>query len=165
MVLLASLALLACARPASTPEAAVVQFYTVLDALGIRRVPDATQRASLREFVTPALLEALAAADRARRTAEAAAPNEKPPFADGDPFSSLFEGRTSQRVLSTTARGDTSLVLTAFTNDDQKPPVSWQDTILVVQRNGKPVIADIRYGTTWEFGYRGSLLKNLTSPP
>jgi hypothetical protein len=154
---------LACGRTPTTPTAAVMQFYTILDAIGVRRVPDATQWSSLRPFLADSLAGALAKARIARESAERAAPGEKPPFADGDPFSSLFEGRTSFVVESSIARGDSALVVVRFTNDTQKPAVQWRDTVVVIPDSGSLRIADIRYGTAWEFGYRGRLLELLTT--
>jgi hypothetical protein len=139
-----------------------MQFYTVLDALGIRRVPDAVQWQSLRPFIADSLAGALTAARLAQDSAIARAPDEKPPFADGDPFSSLFEGRTAFRIDRTILRGDSAFVLTVFTNDTQKPAVTWTDTVVVLPQGDGHRIADVRYGANWEFGFRGRLLDLLT---
>jgi hypothetical protein len=155
------LLLAACARGPSTPATAVMQFYTVLDALGIRRVPDPVQWQSLRPFIADSLAKALTHARQMRDSARMRAPGDKPPFADGDPFSSLFEGRTSFRVDSTITRGDSALVVTIFTNDTQKPAVTWTDTVVVLKQGDMHRVADVRYGTEWEFGYRGRLIELL----
>jgi hypothetical protein len=162
MVAVALLA--ACGRPAATATEAVMQFYTVLDAAGVHRVPDATQLTAIAPYLTDSLAHALDRARATREAAEKSAPGEKPPFADGDIFSSLFEGRTAQVVKDSLARGDSTLVLVQFTNDTQKPPVQWQDTVVVVKQGGQFRLADIRYGTAWEFGFRGRLLTLLTTP-
>lgn len=151
----------ACARGPSTPATAVMQFYTILDALGIRRVPDPVQWQSLRPFIADSLAGALTQARLMRDSARMRAPQDKPPFADGDPFSSLFEGRTSFRVDSTITRGDSALVVTIFTNDTQKPAVTWTDTVVVLKQGDMHRVADVRYGTEWEFGYRGRLIDLL----
>ncbi len=155
----------ACGRTAKTATAAVAQFYTVLDAAGVNRVPDAVQLQAISPYLTDSLAHALTMARNARELAEKAAPNEKPPFADGDPFSSLFEGRTSITVKDSIAHGDTTLVVVQFTNDTQKPPVNWKDTVVVVKQGEQYRVADIRYGTEWEFGFRGRLLDLLTAKP
>lgn len=155
----------ACGRTAKSATAAVAQFYTVLDAAGVNRVPDAAQLQAMGPYLTDSLAHALTMARNAREAAEKAAPNDKPPFADGDPFSSLFEGRTSLAVKDSIARGDTTLVVVQFTNDTQKPPVNWKDTVVVVKQGEQFRVADIRYGTAWEFGFRGRLLDLLTANP
>ncbi len=142
-----------------------MQLYAMLDALGVRGVPDAESLRALRPFLTDSLAEALAHADAARRGAAARAPDEKPPFADGDPFSSLFEGRTDARPDTVLTRGDTALVVMAFSNATQRPPVHWRDTLVLTKSQGRLVVADIRYGAGWEFGFTGRLLEVLQSVP
>lgn len=153
----ATLTVAACRRGPATPTDAAMQFYTMLDALGVHRVPDATSLSALRPYISVQLANALAAADSLRSADMQRAPNDKPAFADGDVFGSLFEGRTSFRVASTTVRAETTFVVMALTNDTQKPAVNWRDTLVVVPESGRAVVADIRYGASWEFGYRGTL--------
>lgn len=159
-----ALVLLACGRQPATATEAVTQFYTVLDAVGARRVPDAAQLTALRPYLADSLARVLDAARVVREQAEKSAPGEKPPFADGDIFSSLFEGRTATVVKDSLARGDTTLVVVQFTNDTQKPPVNWKDTVVVLRQGEQFRIADVRYGTDWEFGFRGRLLDLLRAP-
>lgn len=146
---------------AKTPAHAAVQLYAMLDALGVQTVPDSLSLTALRPFLSDSLADALAHADQARREATRERPDEKPVFADGDPFSSLFEGRTSARPDTTITHGDTALVVMAFTNNTQRPAVNWRDTVVVTREQGRYVVADIRYGTTWEFGFTGRLLDLL----
>lgn len=149
---------------AKTPAHAAVQLYAMLDALGVQTVPDSLSLTALRPFLSDSLADALAHADQARRTAARERPDEKPVFADGDPFSSLFEGRTSARPDTTITQGDTALVVMTFTNTTQRPAVNWRDTVVVTRERGRYVVADIRYGTTWEFGFTGRLLTILRAP-
>lgn len=140
-----------------------MQFYTMIDALGVHRVPDATSLSALKPYLSMQLANALASADSLRTADTQRAPNDKPAFADGDVFSSLFEGRTAFRVASATVRAETTFVVMALTYDTQKPAVTWRDTLVVVPESGRPVVADIRYGATWEFAYRGTLLGVLSA--
>jgi hypothetical protein len=155
----------ACGREARAPSIAVSQFYSVLDAAGIHRVPDAAQMPALAPLLADSLRHALETARRTRESSERAAPGDKPPFADGDIFSSLFEGRSTWVVKDSLARGDTTFVLVQFSNETTKPAVTWQDTVVVVAQAQRFVIADIRFGTAWEFGFRGRLLELLTAQP
>lgn len=142
-----------------------MQLYAMLDALGVQGLPDEEALRALRPFLTDSLADALAQADVARRTAAAQAPEEKPPLADGDPFSSLFEGRTDARPDTVLTRGDTALVVMAFSNTTQRPAVHWGDTVVVTPAKGRLVVADIRYGAGWEFGFTGRLLEVLHRVP
>ena len=152
-------------KGSTTPSQTAMQLYAMLDALGVRGVPDEDALRALRPFLTDSLADALAHADAERRVAVQEAPDDKPPFADGDPFSSLFEGRTEARPDTVVMRGDTALVVMAFSNKTQRPAVNWRDTIVVTPFNGRLVVADIRYGAGWEFGFTGRLLEGLYSVP
>lgn len=156
--------LAACGRQAATATEAVTQFYAVLDASGVNRLPDAQQLTALAPYLGDSLVARLDRARALRDSAEKAAPDEKPPFADGDIFSSLFEGRTASVVKDSVTRGDTTLVVVQFTNDQEKPAVDWKDTVVVVQQGARFRIVDIRYGATWEFGFHGRLLDMLAIP-
>ena len=164
LVVLASLGSACAPAEATTPQHAVMQLYAMLDALGVHSVPDAPALRALRPFLGDSLAEALGRADAARTQAAQQEPDEKPPFADGDPFSSLFEGRTDARPDTVLVQGDTAFVVMAFANATQKPAVNWRDTVVVTRVDGRYVVADIRYGTDWEFGFTGRLLDLLQHP-
>ncbi len=144
-----------------TPADVALQFYVTLELGGVREVPEPRALVAIEPYLTPELAGQLKAA-RARRDAPLPpGSTDKPPFTDGNPFSSLFEGHSTYRMGATAMRGDTALVTVSFTNTEQKPAVEWKDTLLLLP-NGTGEsrtwrVADIRYGSTWEFGYRGSL--------
>ena len=52
----------------------------------------------------------------------------------------------------------------AFTNDTQTPTVLWKDTVVVGRERGGYVVADLRYGASWEFAAHGRLRTALTFP-
>jgi hypothetical protein len=165
-----ALLLVACGKTKDlAPSDVVVQFYVTLELTGVRTLPDPRAMPALEPYLTPELYAGLQHARHQRDSAAAASPTEKPPFADGNLFSSLFEGHSTYVVQKTAARGDTVAVPVAFSNTDQTPAVQWTDTLVVVNTavdGAEPRwrVADLRYGGDWEFGYRGSLLKVLGSP-
>lgn len=140
-----------------------MQFYTMREAVGGTGAPTAKELAALRPFVTDTLARALASADSVRRVDGQRAPDEKPRFAEGDLFSSLFEAPTSFRVMPAPAGGDTALVPVECTNDRERPVVRWTDTAVVVREHGVWRVQDIRYGGEWDFANKGSLLRSLTA--
>lgn len=152
--------------PSSPPETAA-QFYTLIDGLGVRGVPDSVVLEVVRPYLDTTLVRLLTEARHEREIASHRAPDEKPPFVEGDMFSSLFEGTTSFTLRAVTARGDTTFATMAFTNSMQPPTVRWTDTLVIVPRpNVTPrspqfVIVDLRYGGDWDFANRGTLLGNL----
>lgn len=145
----------------TSPTEVVMQFYTMRDAVGVSGAPDAQELAALNPFITDSLSRRLAEADSVRTADMKRAPDEKPAFVEGDLFSSLFEGPTSYRPQPAIQSGDVTLVPMVFVYDRQPPAVTWTDTVVVHQQNGHWRVHDIRYGGTWDFGNKGSLLQSL----
>lgn len=156
----------ACGKTRNVAPADVaMQFYVTLELGGVREVPEPRALVALRPYLTAALASSLESARTVRDTPAPAGATGKRPFTDGNPFSGLFEGHSTYRIGATTMRADTALVTVAFSNTEQKPAVSWQDTVVLVplgagaERTWR--IDDLRYGNDWEFGYRGSLRRVL----
>lgn len=167
--LIVALAVTAGCRPSapSSPSETAAQFYTLLDGLGVRGVPDSLALDAVQPYLDPTLVGLLIQARHARDSVARLVPREKPPFIDGDLFGSLFEGNTSFGIRSLGTRGDTTFAVMAFTNATQPPTVKWTDTLVIVPRvNTTPkspqfVIVDLRYGAGWDFGNRGTLVGSL----
>jgi hypothetical protein len=112
-------------------------------------------------------------ADAARTAARAAAPTEKPPFTDGDLFSSLFEGPTAFTVgkaVSAAAApggrlGDLQVTVDLVHTIDPAAgggePAIWTDTVLLREENGRFVVADIAFGGGWDFANKGTMVASL----
>ena len=149
----------------ATATDVVLQFYTMRDAVGGTGAPSAKELAALRPFITDTLALTLAMADSLRRADIVRAPDEKPRFAEGDLYSSMFEGATTYRVLPAGSDGNLVRVHVEFTNDRQRPTVRWTDTVVVVQHAGRWLVEDIRYGATWDFSNKGSLRRALVAVP
>lgn len=160
-------------REAVSPAHAAQQFYAMLDALGVHEAPDSLSLRALRPFLADSLYDLLqhqlhnnfqndnsTVQDSGSNAAQEAALVRYPQIT-GDLFSSLPEGRTNARPVSTVDLPDTGLVVTEFANSSIRPSANWTDTVVAVRERGRWVVADIRYGTTWEFAYRGSLLQLL----
>lgn len=155
----------------SSPVETAAQFYTLLDGLGVRGIPDSLALDAVQPYLDSTLVRLLVEARLARDDAAEAAARpdrgEKPPLVDGDVFGSLFEGNTSFGIRRVVPRGDTTFAVMAFTNAMQPPTVQWTDTLVIVPRaNARPqspqyVIVDLRYGAGWDFGNRGTLVGTL----
>lgn len=153
-VALASLAM-ACGKTTdATPRDVAMQLYVSLEAAGVRGMPE--PRALL--VIEPYLTDDLAA--RLRRASEqlaAHAGGTTATDASHSVFSSLYDGYTTYFVRDVLEQGDTARVIMAFTNTQQKPTVEWSDTLVVVKAAPSWRAHDLRYGSDWDFGYRGSL--------
>ena len=151
------LALLAAPQAlADDPPAKIVSgFYAVHQASDQDGVPNAALRAKYAPYVAPALAALLAQAD----AAEARYDNNNrdyPPLVEGDPFTPNMEGETGFQVGP--CAGDAGLVRcpVALTYDESKTsnrhagppakPISWTDTVTLVNAGDGWRIADIAFG-------------------
>jgi hypothetical protein len=158
--------------PAAAPERVVADLYGALATLRPSGAPTEAQRAALAPLLSSELVGLLSRADTARATARAAAPTEKPPFTDGDLFSSLFEGPTAHQVGAPVSGaavpggrlGDLTVPVTLTHVADPaagSKPTTWTDTVLLREENGRFVVADIAFGGDWDFANKGSLVAAL----
>ena len=158
--------------PAAAPEQVVADLYTALAAQRPSGAPDDAQRAALAPLLSSELIGLLQRADAARTAARAAAPTEKPPFTDGDLFSSLFEGPTAHVVGKAVPAadapggrlGDLRVPVTLTHVSDPAgggKGTTWTDTVLLREENGRFVVADIAFGGDWDFANKGGLLSGL----
>jgi hypothetical protein len=124
--------------------------------------PTAEQLAQMSPYLSGELRQLLGEA-RARYEADLAkAPDEKPAFAEGDLFTSLFEGATTFIADDAQPNGpDEHIVPVRFTSARQLPAVNWIDNVRVVRENGAWVVADVEYGNHWAFGNKGTLVQAL----
>jgi hypothetical protein len=160
---LVGLALLGACGTASVPDPspAVARFYATYLSSGVTGVPDSARLAALAPFLSDTLRALLAGAARLRDEAARRVPDEKPPFADGDPFSSLFEGPTGAAIEGRDSAGGVQRVVVRLTYHHADPVTRWTDTAVVVRKRDRWVIDDIRYGGAWDFASRGALRSSL----
>lgn len=153
--------LAACAPKAKVAPGAVVEgFYAQLLSLPIYGAPDSAQVARIAPVFSDSLVAEFRAARRLADSAATAHPDEKPPFADGDLFTSLFEGPTSFFVMGT-QDGPPTRVLVHFEHREGNSSVEWVDTVYVARRDTSWVITDVAYGGTWPMAARGRLTGRL----
>lgn len=157
MLLLATL-VLACRSPADKDAASVVErFYGTTRSLRVSGAPSPEQLTALAPYLSDSLRALLAAAERLRDADMARAPDEKPSFAEGDFFSSLFEGATSVTIVTDSLRGSTHAVTVRMTSNAAQPATTWTDVAILVAQGGRWVIDDIVYGGQWAFAAKGAL--------
>lgn len=154
----------ACARPSGpAPSEIVEQFYAAKRATGASGAPSAETLAKLRPYLSDTVTALLVAA-RARHDADLArASDEKPAFAEGDLFSSLFEGPTEVKVLADSSDGTTHRVTVGMRYTSGTPAVEWSDVVVLVPEHDRLVIDDVRFGGKWDFANTGTLREGLVT--
>lgn len=149
-----------CPSP-GRPQDAVAGLYRTLGTVHVRGAPSDAQLESIAPYLSEELREGLRAARRLQESERARSPGEKPPFTDGDLFSSLFEGPSRFEIVGDTASEGRHHVVVRFTYDGASPTVSWEDVAVVEKERGHWVVSDVRYGGDWDFAAQGSLRKAL----
>src|SRR5258708_7220342 len=98
-VLGAVLALCACTQKAETPQAVAQRFYDFYLAQQMNNgLPTIEQCRQMSPLLSRTLQDAIGKARREQDKFTIEHPGDKPPWVDGDLFTSLFEGATSYRI-------------------------------------------------------------------
>lgn len=157
--LLLLFAVAACGHQDRTgPAAPVRQLYEALIDQRVTGAPSTGQLAAITPFLDTELRHLLDSARAVRDAAAATYPDEKPPFAEGDLFTSLDEGPTAFTLQREVAAGASYRVPVRFRDERPSPPFEWTDTVVVREEAGRLVVGDVIYGGTWDFANRGSLM-------
>lgn len=160
-VLALAVTLAACARgPKTSPVAVVESVYSSELTSPVMGLPTPVQALRLSPFIGDSLDRLLVRATAIRDSEVKANPQEKPSWADGNLFTSLFEGPTSFYALPPVGRSPVKVPI-HFERRDNGAPVTWVDTALMGTRNGTWVVEDIIYGGTWAFAPKGTLRTQL----
>lgn len=131
-------------------------------------IPDANARAKYAPFVSPAL-EALLKKGNEAEDKFARANKDSPPLIEGDLFTSNFEGATAYKIGACSGDAKTGHCAVSLTYDPGKTnnpkdkPITWTDTLYLVDTAAGWRIDDIGYGATWDFGNKGKLSETLHS--
>jgi hypothetical protein len=160
-------ALLLLASPAARADdgaamhAAADGFYGVYQALHPSGVPGDAVRARFAPFISPTLETLLQQAGGAEERF-ATANKDSPPLAEGDLFSSLFEGATGFVVGACGGDGHSGHCAVALTYADPgNKPTVWTDTVYLLHTPDGWRVDDIAYGGAWAFGNKGRLSETL----
>jgi hypothetical protein len=147
-----------------TPEKTAQDFYRTYLSLRVGGLPNKRQLAALKPFLDPSITRLIQAAQRVRETAIKEHPDEKPPWDDGDLFSSLFEGARSFEVQRGKIKGERAEVPVRlrYASEGEKP-VEWSDVIVLRHAEGKWLVSDILMKGKWEFKTGNSLRGILSS--
>jgi hypothetical protein len=124
-------------------------------------VPGDAVRARFAPFLSPVLGALLQQAGGAEDSFAKANKNS-PPLAEGDLFTSLFEGATNVSVgdCSGNDRQGRCPVSLTYAAAGAKP-VTWTDAVLLVRTPGGWRVDDVVYGGIWAFGNKGTLSETL----
>lgn len=117
--------------------------------------------AGVRSLVTKEFACLLEAAAQFKHHSSRIAPSDKPPFEEGDLFtSSAFEPPLEFEIGSVQRGATTATVSTIFHAEEN---VTWQDNLQLRYEDGEWRVSDVQRGGAFEFGNRGSLIQQFYS--
>lgn len=134
---------------------------------GLSGIPGEAQLAKLSPLITPALHGLFSAALREQRRCKDKFPGDKPPWIEGDIFSSSFEGFTSFSVADSRPRRQGRQVSVSFSYIEGKHRVNWKDLLVLRNEAGRWLVDDVYYRAQFAFssGFGTNLKSSLKSVP
>lgn len=152
--------LLGC--PANSPNKPVEDFYNLYLKTHPNGLPSLEEEKALAPYLSKRLLALIEEARSYQRAFIKQHPNDKPPWADGCLFASLFEGPTRFKISHVIANSDlTSTVTVHFWYESDE----WEDSVIVRAEAGRFVIDDILMSGAGDFNPPGRLSERLRYRP
>lgn len=153
------------ANAKTTPSAkqVVYQFYKTYQRTDQSGLPSPADMIQLKPFLSAKLITAIQSARIEQAQFIQKNPTEKPPYIEGDLFSSLFESFTDFSVGKDKISHKTHTITINFVYANAaKKPAQWHDEAIVIKESGHYVIENIRLLGAGAFNSAGNLLGNLT---
>jgi hypothetical protein len=151
-------------RAAAAASTTVSDFYEMRQRLGRSGLPDEGEMKAYRAFLCAPLSASMDAARVRQRLYIDDNPDDKPPLAEGDLFSSLFEGADVVTPADTEISGETARVSMSMRFGEGDKAVRWKDDVLLARDQGSWCIADVEYRGDWPFANKGKLSAKLAEP-
>ena len=153
----------AAAQGSPSATQAANRFYRTYLKLKILGLPNSEQMKARTPLITPDLNDLFEAARKTQAQFIKDHPDEKPPWADGDLFTSLFEGAQSFKLGRPTANGDRVEIPVQLAYHQGGSTTRWSDVIVLVRDKNRWLVSDILLKGEWAFKSGDSLRKNLSS--
>lgn len=159
--ILISACLLAAAVPmrpaagdADTGLQTIRTFYRTYSEMKTSGLPDSKAMVKLSPYFSAPLQKAIRTAQVKQARCEKLNPGDKPPWVEGDMFSSSFEGFTRFQVAEVVpGKGSHTVYRVNFEYIEKgQKPMSWTDEVAMVQEGGRWVIDNVFYRMNSAFG-------------
>ncbi len=145
-------------------EKAADAFYKLYLKVQPSGVPRESEQRKFSPYISVSLAKLLKHADQAERKYYRATKGQSPPLAEGDLFTSLFEGAAAFKVLSCekkTAAGSCWVEFT-YVDPGDRSSFKWKDRVYLVKEPRGWRVDDIEFLGDWEFMHKGRLKDILT---
>lgn len=147
-----------------------LQSYSKLRKRGLSGIPDEKQLTQLERFFTPSLRSLFATALKEQRRCTKRFPTDKPPWIEGDIFSSSFEGFDSFVIEKSSIDDNAATLIIKYTIQPQgvdAANTSWHDALLLKKIDALWRVDDMQYRGDFAFGsgFGVSLRQSLQGIP
>jgi hypothetical protein len=139
---------------AASAQQAAQEFYKAYRQSAVDGLPTAPQMRALRIHLSDALATDLASAQSKQSRCRELHPSEKPPWVEGDLFTSNTEGFTR---VTMRASDQGNSVIAEFEYVEASARIAWKDEIVMKREHGRWVVDDVRYGRHTGASLRQSL--------
>ena len=146
---------------AQTATKVTDDFYAKLASLNVRGLPDSDQLSALSPFLSTDIVAQIKRNQKKQEVFMKKHPDEKPPWVEGDLFSSLFEGPTAYTIGRSRFISGSTYIDVKLSNDSAGDKTSWTDTAILKKFGGKWRITNILFKGKWQFKNGSSLLNVL----
>jgi hypothetical protein len=136
-------------------------FYHVYLTIRPSGVPSDQEQSKFNPYLSSSLRKLLKAAARAERRYSRSTGGEVPPLAEGDIFTSLFEGASSFTVLSCSVSARSCLVEFSYLDPGNKSSTTWRDNVYLIRNSRGWLVDDIEFLGNWQFMHKGRLKELL----
>lgn len=140
-----------------SPKEVATQFYRTYLKLKISGLPNAKQSKLLAPFLSQDLQQMIRVARQKQAKFIKEHPDEKPPWIEGDLFSSSFEGAHGYRVGTPVIQDTRAEIPIHLFYRDGKKTIRWTDALVLTRTNEGWVVSDILLKAEWEFKSGNSL--------
>jgi hypothetical protein len=142
----------------NSPDKPVEDFYNLYLKIHPIGLPSHEEEKALEPYLSRHLLALINGARLYQEAFIKQHPNDKPPWADGCLFASVFEGPTRFKISNVIANSDgTSTVKVRFGYES----FEWEDSVIVRAEAGRFVIDDILMSGAGDFNPAGRLSEHL----
>jgi hypothetical protein len=150
-------------KQSNDPRQAAENFYSILQKNRVSGLPQGRAWRELRPLVSDELAVDIRAAQKQQRNMMRKHPDDKPPWIEGDLFSSLFEGFQTFTAGVPRVVGNRAEVVMRFTYTSGGQTTRWSDLVILRKTSRGWLVENVRYLGKWAFAPRGTLIEVLTA--
>ena len=135
----------------ANPNDLVMDFYSKIISLHLSGLPDENNLSQILPYFSPEYKSLFTEAKQIQQEFIKSHPEEKPPWIEGDLFSSLFEGPDHFIIGTSKINQEEAQISVELENRQSGKTVKWTDIVILKKIDSHWMISDILYKGKFEF--------------